>query len=251
MRLQRVLVGVLGSALLGALPVALTSSSADAGAALASNVDGKYYGAPDGNDIWRYGQKIRFEATVTVQCDASDSYPYDCPPVDETGDTISLQRQMAGSTAWRTVNTKQASGVTATITTTSVGNAIYRIVYSGGTSRAYAGSESGTSPRLKGSRNPGGRVVTSHGRLYYRGDVNPGWGRKVVTIQKKSCASCAWRKYKSVRTSRNGSYSVRVGAPRRGKWFWRSTVAAASPRFVRGYGNLWTTRTVYGRAVAS
>ncbi|RYP84252.1 hypothetical protein EKO23_16475 [Nocardioides guangzhouensis] len=246
MRRQRLLVGVLGTALVGAFPVALTSTSAVAGTALASSVDGQYYGAPDGNGIWRFGQRIRFEATVTVQCDAADPLPYGCSPVDETGDTIALQRRLAGTTAWRTVTTKQATGALTTLVTPSVGRAVYRIVYSGGTSQGYAGSRTGNSPTLKGSRNPHGKAVLTRRGTFYRGNVDPGWGRKPVTIQKKNCAAarCGWHTYATVRTTRNGSYSARITVPRTGRFIWRSTVKDTLPRFVRGYGvQYYTTRS--------
>ena len=101
MRTQRLLVGVLGAALLGATPAALTSTSADAVVVVASEVNGSYYPAPDGNDIWRYGQTIKFDADVKVPCDDTDTSPYDCSPVDEAGDTLALQRRMWGFATWR------------------------------------------------------------------------------------------------------------------------------------------------------
>ena len=243
MRRQRLLVGVLGAALGGAFLVAATSPSAVPGTALASSVDGVYYGAPDGNGIWRYGQRVRFEATVTVQCDTSDTLPYECGPADETGDTLVLQRRVAGTSAWRAVRTKQATDALTTFSTPSVGTALYRIVYSGGTSQGYAGSRSGTSPRLKGSRNPHGAAWMTRRGAVYRGNVDPGWGRKPVTIQKKNCAAarCPWHFYTTVKTSRNGAYTARIQVPRTGRFVWLSTVAVTLPRYVRGYGVAYYT----------
>ncbi len=88
---------------------------------------------------------------------------------------------------------------------------------------------------IKGSRNPHSKGVKSGGRLYYRGNVDPGWGRKPVTIQKKNCKSCGWHSYKTVRTSRTGGYSARIYAPSSGRWYFRSTVRATKPHLREGH----------------
>ena len=252
MRLQRLLVGIAGGALLGALPVALATSPASAGVtATASRVQGAWYKAPDGNNIWRYGQNIRLEAQVFVECSPEDEVAdLNCPPVDETGDTVALQRRMWGSATWRTLSTKEVGSAMITFNTTSVGSAVYQMVYSGGTSAGYDTSGAITL-KLNGSRNPGGRaLITSSGAAYYRGNVNPGWGGRYVTVQKKTClsASCPWRTFRTVKTSRTGGYSVRIQVPRTGRFDWRSTVPADSPRYVKGFGNVYYT--VRGRVPA-
>ena len=250
MRFKRLLVGALGAALLGALPVALASSPAQAGAAPASSVSGGYSSPPDGNGRWRYGQTIRFEANVMVECTAG-SGAFDCAAPDEPGDSVKLQRRMNGSSTWVTVATKYDAQSTVQFATRSVGSAVYRLYYSGGTSAGYTASYSGTSPVLKGSRNPAGRAVKSSGRIYYKGNVDPGWARRYVTIQKANCASCTYRAYKTVKTNRYGGYTARIAAPRTGRWYFRSTVRGTSPRFVRGFGNVYYTYQARGRTSAA
>jgi hypothetical protein len=158
---------------------------------------------------------------------------------------------MWGFATWRTLSTKEVGSAMVTFTTPSAGNAVYRIVYSGGTSADYASSDSGESPKLNGSRNPGSKAfITSSGAAYYRGNVNPGWGGRYVTVQKKSCgsSSCPWRNFKTVKTSSTGGYTVRIQVPRSGRFYWRSTVPADAPRYVKGFGNVYYT--VRGRVPA-
>jgi hypothetical protein len=51
-----------------------------------------------------------------------------------------------------------------------------------------------------------------------------------------------------VKTTRTGTYSVRIQVPRSGRFYWRSTVPATTPRFVKGFGNVYYT--VRGRVPA-
>lgn len=234
MRFQRLLVGALGAALLGALPVALATSPAQAGAALQTSIDGTYTSPLAGESYYRYGRTIKFNLNVRAQCAADDTEPYDCTPPDEPGDSVKLQRQIKGSTSWATVSTAFDASAPVSFTTSSVGTATYRIVYSGGTSFGYA-PVTVTTPVLKGSRNPNTRGVKSGGKLYLKGNVNPGWGNRYVTIQKKNCKSCSWYKFKSVKTNRYGAYAGRIYAPRSGSDFFRVKVPATAPRYVTGY----------------
>lgn len=240
MRLQRVLVGVLGAALLGALPVALTSTSADAGTT--ATLGTKIFWAKQARSVYAYGQGVRVVAQVGVQC-PEDPSTY-CTLPDTEGD-LKVYRKLGGTSSYRLLKTIADESQQFTFSSPSQGTAYYKVVYSGGTASdgttTYTVTGSELSRRIKGSRNPHGKAVRSRGKLYFRGNVDPGWGRKPVTIQKKACKSCGWRSYKTVRTSRYGAYSVRISAPRSGRWFWRSTVGATAPRFVRGYSPVWYT----------
>lgn len=248
MRLQRLVAGVLGAALLGALPMALTTTSAQAGTTTgpASRFENAaYFEAPDGNNVWRYGQAVEFEADVMIECTPGGA-DFTCRPADEPGDSVTLQRKMAGSTTWKTVSTKYDASVKVTFSVKSAGTAVYQILYSGGTTAEIQPSDAGTSPSLKGSRNPRGIAVLTRRGAFYRGNVDPGWARKPITIQRKACAAdrCPWRAYKTVRTTSTGAYSVKISVPPSGRLFWRSTVKPTLPTFVRGYGvPYYTTRS--------
>ncbi len=77
--------------------------------------------------------------------------------------------------------------------------------------------------------------MRSGGRLYLKGNVDPGWAHRYVVFQKKNCSSCSWHKFKSVKTNRYGAYVGRIYAPRSGRDYFRVKIAATAPRFVTGY----------------
>ena len=125
---------------------------------------------------------------------------------------------MAGSSTWKT--DRHPGPTTASFSFSPIvqrQRASTGSVYNGGTDSTYTFEPSAKDRTVKGSRNPHSRGVKSGGRLYYRGNVDPGWGRKPVTIQKKNCKSCGWHAYKTVRTSRTGGYSARIYAPSSGR----------------------------------
>jgi hypothetical protein len=230
MRLKRLLVGLLGAALLGAVPVALAAAPAEA-----ATVTTRVAYAKQARTVYKYGTTITIAGAVQGQ--ASDgSWGW----VPDTAGTITLKRRMAGSSRWSTIATDTDDG-RFSFTTRSLGVARYRVSYNGGTYGSYTFRPVSKDRVIKGSRHPHSRAVKSGGRLYYRGNVDPGWGRKPVTIQKKSCKSCGWHSWKTVRTSRSGAYSARIYAPRSGRWYFRSVVKATSPRFVKGVGGAYYT----------
>jgi hypothetical protein len=233
MRLQRLVVGLLGAALLGAVPVALTATSAEAGTtALQTRIK-----LDKTAKVYKYGQKTVIAGNVQAYSPgdgcASTSW---CTVPDGTG-TVTLKVRKAGSTKWKTVDSRTNES-DFSFTRTSTGSVVYRVVYTGGTWDTYSFQSSTKDRTAKGSRHPHSKGVKSGGRLYYRGNVDPGWGRKPVTIQKKNCKSCGWHGYKTVRTSRTGGYSARVYAPSSGRWYFRSVVRATKPRFVKATGGV-------------
>jgi hypothetical protein len=79
-------------------------------------------------------------------------------------------------------------------------------------------------------------MVKKHGKIYFKGRVDPGHGP--VIVQKKNCSSpkCHWHKFKKVGThGPKNRWKVRVYAPRHGSWFWRGYVKAYG-----GYAKSWT-----------
>ena len=240
MRLQRLVVGLLGAALLGAVPVALTATPAEA-ATVSTRVNFNKQAA----SVYKYGTKIVISGAVEGQ--RSDGTWGYLP--DTTSGVITLQRRMAGATNWTTVATDSDDGLFR-FATGSKGVARYRISYNGAAyDSATSFAPTAKHRVIKGSRHPHSKGVKSGGRLYYRGNVDPGWGRKPVTIQKKSCKSCGWRGYKTVRTSSTGGYSVRIYAPYSGRWYFRSVVKATKPRFVQATGGViytYRARTARG-----
>ena len=188
MRLQRLVVGVLGAALLGAVPVALTATSA------AGRTTGP--------------QQTRIKPTV------------DARPTASTG---TARRSSSEATcrssarpATRTV-TAAAAGRDRTTSSRCSGRMAGLVdvedprppydaddgtfTFSPTSARQRPSTRSATPAarrpsysrrrratahrRARGTRTA--RASSPAVRLYYRGNVDPGWGRKPVTIQKKTC----------------------------------------------------------------
>ena len=207
MRLQRLVVGVLGAALLGAVPVALTTTSAEAGAAVTTRVKLRQAGQV----VYKYGTKIVDQpAPVEALVECRRRVRATCGRRTSPATVITLQRRMAGATKWKTI---------ATDSTTAVFTLHHRskgVAASTRSSTAVAPtaddqlrSDREGPRRHQGLAQPAQQGRQVRRRLYYRGNVDPGWGRKPVTIQKKNCKSCGWHAYKTVRTSRTGGYSAR------------------------------------------
>jgi len=243
MRLQRLVVGFLGAALLGAVPVALTTTSAEAGAALPTRIT-----LAKTAKVYKYGQKTVITGRVEAYSPGDGCVDTSwCTVPDGTG-TVTLKVRNAGASKWKTLGTRSNES-SFSFSPTSKGSVVYRVVYSGGTWDTYSFQSSSKDRTAKGSRHPHSKGVESGGRLYYRGNVDPGWGRKPVTIQKKNCKSCGWHSYKTVRTSSTGGYSARIYAPSSGRWYFRSIVKATKPRFVQATGGViytYRARTARG-----
>jgi hypothetical protein len=236
-------VGLLGAALLGAVPVALTTTSAEAGAALPTRIK-----LDKTAKVYKYGQKTVIAGTVEAYEPTVCAPETWCSGFDTSGGQITLQSRKAGSSTWKTLGTR-ADESSFSFSPTSKGSVVYRVLYNGGTDGTYTFQSSSKDRTAKGSRHPHSKGVKSGGRLYYRGNVDPGWGHKPVTIQKKSCKSCSWRGYTTVRTSSTGGYSARIYAPSSGRWYFRSIVKATKPRFVQATGGViytYRARTARG-----
>lgn len=79
-------------------------------------------------------------------------------------------------------------------------------------------------------------IVKTHGKLFFKGRVEPGHGP--VYVQKKDCAQsrCKWHNFKKVSThGPREKWSVRVYAPKHGNWYWRGYVKSYG-----GYAKSWT-----------
>jgi hypothetical protein len=82
-------------------------------------------------------------------------------------------------------------------------------------------------------------VVWRDSRLYLRGDVES-WFRRDVTVQRRGCDACKWRRYDVVSTGRRGWFRSVINAPQDGSTFWRAKVRAADG-YARSYSATWET----------
>lgn len=112
---------------------------------------------------------------------------------------------------------------------------------------AWAGAASAAeSPaRALPKREVSSRVTDTSNRLHFRGNVNPGWAHKRVIIQKKKCRAerCKWFGYKTVRTNGKGGFKARIGAPKKGYWYWRAKVKKGGG-YGTSYSAAWRTFTL-------
>lgn len=241
---RRLLIGALGGALLGLTPLALaTAPAANAAPSHASVVQIDATKAK-----YLYKQVITIKGRVLVEglgecIDTSATY---CRPPDTAGQ-VELWRQLGGTTAWAKVDTRTNESVDFSFSTTAWQNAKYLVRYTGGTVGEHAFQPQDGIRSVKVGRHPHGSVVKSGGRLYFRGNVDPGYAGRWVTVQKKACSSCGWRNYTSVKTTSTGAYSARVYAPSSGRWYWRAYVPATEPTFASGYSAVWYTYKSFGR----
>ncbi len=75
------------------------------------------------------------------------------------------------------------------------------------------------------------KLVQKPRGLFIKGNVNPGWGKKPVVIQKATCKTCAFKKVGQARTNKAGKWSYKLSAPAKGNWYWKGFVKKA-----QGYG---------------
>jgi hypothetical protein len=150
------------------------------------------------------------------------------------GAPVTLFRQWKGAETWTEIGSTATSTVDGEFVFNQVAekNATYKVTYAGQTiadgpdNYIVAGSESQRSVYV--ARDLQATDVQKGNRLYLKGNVNPGWGGKVIKMQRKTCKSCPWKVYDKQRTGDNGSWKFRVGAPRNGFWYFRAQVAGTS-----------------------
>lgn len=181
-----------------------------------SSLPGVYYdGVGPGKNFRPGPDQVGFAGRLTA---------IDVPLPDQT---LALERRPAGSDTWTAIATKVtgADGWT-TFYTKVVGNADYRITYAGDETYPPA---TGEAMPLVAMRDFNAVMVKRRGTPYLRGDINPGWGRKAVSWQRKTCAGCAWRTLATRQAGSTGSWEFRAAYPPTGKkWYFRARLAATT-----------------------
>lgn len=178
--------------------------------------------------IQQWPKPVTFRGQVQAQ-NADGSWGY----IPGESGTIRLQRRLEGTSAWRTVGTDTTAG-NYSFSTKAIQNADYRLLYGGGTynGEVFTSSYSKARPLLV-RRNLNDYFV-DRSRVYLKGNVNPGWAGKIVKIQRKTCNSCAYSLYTTVRTDSEGRFVSALPARRSGSYYYRALVQgteayAASP----------------------
>lgn len=150
---------------------------------------------------------------------------------------VKLYRKIAGTRTWKYVDTAFTSRTDYPkfrFAPKSVANAAYQVRFAG-------------SDRLQPSRNVTSVAVhrNFHPRMedgtgHFHGKVGPRYAHRLVSLEKRTCATCGWRKVSRHRTGEYSRWSFRVGAPRDGRWWWRVSTPS-STRYIRSYSGIYTT----------
>jgi FlaG/FlaF family flagellin (archaellin) len=205
MHLRRLLAATVATALVG--PAALVAAGSPASAATATRIvgsDGKAWltaGYRSQPGVPAYGDSLSL--SVNVETTAGQQV-YD--------GTITVQRQLPGRD-WTTI--KSASSAYLYETIKAVGNANYRVLYSG--SGDYAPSTAALSSKVQRKLDI---TAQSGKRLGLEGKVAPKGKNKIVVLKKQGKK---WKHFKSVRSNKKGRFFAKLPAPasRGAKLFWR------------------------------
>lgn len=163
--------------------------------------------------------------------------------------TLILERQLTTEDVFVGVDelqTDEQGG--AVFFTKAAGNASYRVTFAGDETNLPAESEPMT---LKVMRDFNASKVTKGRRIWLKGDVNPGWGKRKVILQRKTCGSCNWKKVRQQRTTASGGFKLRAAyPPLHKKWRFRAKLKATE-EFVASVSAVLRTRTVPARVTAT
>jgi hypothetical protein len=66
------------------------------------------------------------------------------------------------------------------------------------------------------------------------------YDNRVTRLQKKTCRDCNWQVVRTNRTDDRARYTYDVGAPRRGRWFFRAQVPETR-EYRTSYSRVWYT----------
>lgn len=225
MRSSRLLSFVLAVALLGLPGLVLGAGPASAAVVAATGIT--IHSAPVKQD---YGGQLQ----VGGRLDYLDPTTGAATPA--ANQVLHLERRWNGIVAFTEIAalTPDAGGL-AVFDLTAGANADYRLRFDGGAQSAdITLAPSMSSERTSKVMRDLGAKEPEDGtrRIVFKGDVSPGYGHKVVKLQRKTCQSCAWQGFDKERTQGNGSWSFVTPAPRNGSWYYRA-VARGSTKFVK------------------
>lgn len=193
--------------------------------------------------VFDRGFAIRGQVQVTNTADPDDMGAL-------AGAEVELLRQWAGADRWvsvGTTTTNQDDTPTYTFRPTAKRNARWKVVYAGKDADPlqpldYSVEPSATTKGQKVMRDLNARDVQRNGRIYLKGNVDPGWGGKVVYLQRKTCKRCTWKAFDKQRSTSTGGFRFHTPAPRDGSWYFRAKVPAAGS-FTTSYSGVLRTWT--------
>lgn len=190
--------------------------------------------------VVRHGSVVTFQGYVTAAGSSEPGYP---------GATY-LQRRIVGQTTWATLPPRRdltEADPTPTWQTIPAYSADYRLYFAGITEGDFVVKPSVSAVvRVTVRRNLHDNFRRAT-RVYY-GKVTPSYARRVVTIQKSTCASptsasCRWVTYKGVRTTGTSAWSVKLPVYKRRTHF--RAVVKPSNGYATSFSNKYVTTYRY------
>lgn len=141
--------------------------------------------------------------------------------------SIQLQARASGATTWKVLRSTAAGTTYGYWTITPGKNTAYRVVYSGYTSTdsstdSYAAA---TSPTRTVQVMRNFHAAINSRTLLFHGRIAPAYAHRSVTIQRKTCAACAFKRFKVIRTTASSTWSVKLPAVSK-KTYFRAMIPA-------------------------
>lgn len=219
MRITRLVAGAVTAGLLGVTPIAISAPA---------HADGQTYtpvitfeinesGLP-AQAPFEYGQGFYASGKIT------DPTGIEGP----SGGQAFLQVMTASNPTWTTIATDDSPSYLFFDGDFRFSeNAQYKVVFTGSTALgswddSYTAGESTAivTPvtRKVVFKNPKGTVI--------KGKITPKYKKKPIKVQKK--VGKKWKKFRTFKTTKRGTYRFTLPAPRRGKWRWKITVPGNS-----------------------
>lgn len=272
MRFKRLLVGALGGALVVSSPLALSTNANaadDRSDAVVESADEAVVGdstfggdamSDDAFSVHSVGPNARAAATTSrlamqkvkktylfktkfkvrgqIQAKGDGCSGGGWCYVNVKGDSVKVYRKNVGTKKWRLLATRPGNAKGRfSVKVAAKRNANYKVVYSGVGSIPPAA----VSARINTARNPHVKAYTSHGKVYLKGKVAPGFKRKRVIVQRKTSKKGKFKKWAKPRTNKKGKFNVRLGAPKKGYWYFRLVVPKTNKKFVKTVSKTWRT----------
>lgn len=148
------------------------------------------------------------------------------------GGTTTVQQLLAGQSTWSTVSTTSGAYVSMSGVKANA-NATYRITWTG--SGDWTGSTADVVVKVARDIDING----ISGKAGFMGKVKPK-GKVKIKVDKK--VGKKWKKFRTVKTQKNGKFRMILQAPRRGgKMSWRITFAG-NKQFTKSVVTGWTRR---------
>jgi hypothetical protein len=164
--------------------------------------------------------------------------------------TVTLYRQMKTGSEFKPVTSKKtASDGTFSFNQPVVGSAAYGVAYDGD-DVTYQPSESNIK-QLPAMRDFNAIKRKANGKLYFQGNINPGWGNRTINLVRKKCGTCSWATVGTKQTGSGGGWAFRVYYPAKvgPRWTYQAVVKAEG-NFVRSYSATLEVYRVYARGGA-